>query len=480
MLFRSFIGIGMGATALSYALEIKRASNNLISATNTAASSSTAGAGIQYFHDDGAAMASGDRLAFNVYSGATNTSSGVGSGAAVTSFTTEAWSASANGCDLRFETTRNTTSSRVVALKIDQNQQVLVSGFAAATTGFVVKAASSQTATIAEWQNSSATVMASIGPTGAFLVNPTSASVVGATIKLAASATADAQKWQDYNANDLARVDVNGTVYTGGVGQSSLSKGLIVNSGAGNASTDDLQVKGTTDANLLYVDVSADSIGIGTASPTAYLHLKAATTTAATLRIPSGTAPTSPNEGDYWFDSTQKTMMWYGNGIKRPFTGVLFTQTATGTVANTVTETSMDSTGVGSKTLPANFFVAGKKLRIVGYGIHSASGSPTLRIKVKLGSTVVLDTTAIATKNSTNEVFHMMAEITCRTTGASGTLFAQGVYDEVGFAGFQMVNTTTTTIDTTASQAITVTATWGTASASNTISMTNFSVEVLN
>lgn len=43
-------------------------------------------------------------------------------------------------------------------------------------------------------------------------------------------------------------------------------------------------------------------VGVGgITSPTAFLHLPAGTTAAASLRIPSGVAPTSPNAGDVWY-----------------------------------------------------------------------------------------------------------------------------------------------------------------------------------
>lgn len=161
---------------------------------------------------------------------------------------------------------------------------------------------------------------------------------------------------------------------------------------------------------------------------------------------------------------------------------VLFKQTASGTIANSTTETAISSTGVGALTIPANYLIVGTTLRITGYGYHSAVSSPTIRIKVKFGSTVILDTTAITSHNSTNEEIRLDALITCRTTGASGTVFAQGLYKEFQSPGVDgpMVNTSTTTVDTTASQTISVTAQWGTASASNTITLSNLVVEVLN
>lgn len=60
-------------------------------------------------------------------------------------------------------------------------------------------------------------------------------------------------------------------------------------------------------------------VGIGTTSPTAWLHLPASTTSYASLRVPSGVAPTSPNGGDLWYDganlkfrdgATTRTLTW--------------------------------------------------------------------------------------------------------------------------------------------------------------------------
>lgn len=47
-----------------------------------------------------------------------------------------------------------------------------------------------------------------------------------------------------------------------------------------------------------------NNIGIGITSPVAILDIAASTTAKASLRIRSGTAPTSPNDGDIWFDGT--------------------------------------------------------------------------------------------------------------------------------------------------------------------------------
>ena len=63
---------------------------------------------------------------------------------------------------------------------------------------------------------------------------------------------------------------------------------------------------------------STGNVGIGTASPTAALHLPAGTTARASLNITSGAAPTAPNNGDIWFDGTNIFMRV--GGVTKTFT----------------------------------------------------------------------------------------------------------------------------------------------------------------
>lgn len=201
-----------------------------------------------------------------------------------------------------------------------------------------------------------------------------------------------------------------------------------------------------------------------------------------TLLLRSTAAPGSPVNGDVWRDSTQQTVSYRAAGVNQTVNGVLFTQTDTVTVADTVTETDLTGTGVGTLTLPANFFVAGKTIKIRALGYHSSTASPDITLRFKLGSTTVLTTGTISSGNATDESWICDACLTCRTTGATGTVIGQGYYDELHGNGSTggMVNTAATTIDTTASQAISLTVEWGTANAGNTISCTNLVIEILN
>lgn len=71
-------------------------------------------------------------------------------------------------------------------------------------------------------------------------------------------------------------------------GDMGLDGGLVVNNLAG--STGDLQVKGDTDNNTLFVDVSADSVGAGTASPNSKLHVNGSFSTAYVAKTSTYTA----------------------------------------------------------------------------------------------------------------------------------------------------------------------------------------------
>lgn len=78
----------------------------------------------------------------------------------------------------------------------------------------------------------------------------------------------------------------------------------IVDLNTGAATSSFFRFGASGDANLLYLDPNLALAGIGTGTPTAALDVKAGTTSAASVRIRSGVAPTSPNSGDIWYDGT--------------------------------------------------------------------------------------------------------------------------------------------------------------------------------
>lgn len=157
----------------------------------------------------------------------------------------------------------------------------------------------------------------------------------------------------------------------------------------------------------------------------------------------------------------------------------LFTQTTSVTVANTVTETTLIGSGIGTVTLPANYGQTGKTLLLEGFGYHSAAAAPTIRVRIYKGATLLLDTGVGNSGNSTNALIQIRAQITWRSTTS---VSAQGFYQEEGTGtpnNFQMVNTAPVTVNATA-EALNITVTWGTASASNTITLSNLCIRESN
>jgi len=158
-----------------------------------------------------------------------------------------------------------------------------------------------------------------------------------------------------------------------------------------------------------------------------------------------------------------------------------FTQYQAVTVANSTTETTVIGTGEGSLTFQKNSMAVGKTYKVTVKGFYSNTGTPTLTAKVKAGSTVLLSSGAITTTTgASNRGFSLDAILTVYSLGASGTIQGQGEVVELGSAHTAMVATSAVTVDTTANQALNVTVQWGTASASNTITITNVVVEELN
>jgi hypothetical protein len=149
-----------------------------------------------------------------------------------------------------------------------------------------------------------------------------------------------------------------------------------------------------------------------------------------------------------------------------------FSQTANTTVANTTTETTIIGTGVGSLTITPSEWVAGKTYRVKLHGVlgTDASNNGTSNFRVKLGSVTICTSGGIFhTAGTTSRYFEIEVEFTCRTTGASGTVIAQGEYRDKNADIASLDNGgSTATIDMTTNQTLDLTLQWSQAAANNT------------
>lgn len=174
-----------------------------------------------------------------------------------------------------------------------------------------------------------------------------------------------------------------------------------------------------------------------------------------------------------------------GNATYAPIARRQFAQTAAQTIASSTAETTLFGTGQGTLTLPANTFRVGTTVRISLRAFYSTAGaSPNITIRAKLGSSnICVSGTVGAAINMSNRRIDIVVEITCRTTGATGTVIGEGMATVMTAAAagvpFSLDATGTTTLDTTGTLVADVTFQWGTNSASNTITSAIGEVEVI-
>jgi hypothetical protein len=157
--------------------------------------------------------------------------------------------------------------------------------------------------------------------------------------------------------------------------------------------------------------------------------------------------------------------------------GGLFSQTVDGpTVTNTTVESSILGTGVGSLSVPAGAFKVGDSFHVVLIGHVSSKNNDDLRIRVKSGSVVLVDTGNINMPGLTNQHFELNIDFTIRAVGAAGVAsIASGgqltyIKDaSTAFEGVDFSVINNTTFDTTVLNTLTITAQWNAANSLNSI-----------
>lgn len=162
-----------------------------------------------------------------------------------------------------------------------------------------------------------------------------------------------------------------------------------------------------------------------------------------------------------------------------PGSSYLFSSTADATNA-AVAEATVIGAGSGSLTLAANYFgTAGNPLIVSAAGHYSTPVAPgTLRIRLKIGAATVLDTGAFVPQPSlVQQVWTLEARVVSRAVGAGGTVMVQSQFHPGAGApvgqDWPLLNTAAVALDTTAANAVALTAEWS-AAGGETITGTNF------
>ena len=163
-------------------------------------------------------------------------------------------------------------------------------------------------------------------------------------------------------------------------------------------------------------------------------------------------------------------------------TGLIFTGTANKGNSNAVSETLMLPSGVGTAVLPNYQGQAGRQWKLRTSGFYTTTGTPTLQIRGKLGSVVIVDTGALTMPSGvTNGFWTFDADLVSRTYAASGTVTGSGWFRYTDNAGTiynvpARVPTTgaDVTVNTTTPGTLSVTAQWGTANNANNFVAVNY------
>lgn len=179
--------------------------------------------------------------------------------------------------------------------------------------------------------------------------------------------------------------------------------------------------------------------------------------------------------------------------------------TASGTaVANSTTETIL----FPNVTIPANFMQDGRTLRLRAFGAYGTTATPTLIFSIRWGGvagTVLAKQAANVTTSGTGggasmtAMWELEAYLQTRSNGSAGTLMSNGssiLYTSTLVTAGTVTNygqpapiasgstggTTpvAVTADLTADTALSLTVTWGTANAANSIQGLNYTIEALN
>jgi hypothetical protein len=237
------------------------------------------------------------------------------------------------------------------------------------------------------------------------------------------------------DSNNYSYLDIRTTNSSHQIGSYKLGTGTV---------RDILIAAGNT--NQIFVSGQYTSVGIGRTTTTgAFFQITASVAGSASLNLQNGVAPTSPVNGDLWFDGTH---LQFRNTntyqLDQQNNGQAAIVAATGAIANT------DTLVVQTPAYPASRFVAGTVVRVTVVGTStggSTPGAPIFRLHIGTAGTVadtIVQTITLATAatSGTNIPFTGVFEFTVLTTGASAT----------SGSSMQIIDPGATGIGTTASQ----------------------------
>jgi hypothetical protein len=195
----------------------------------------------------------------------------------------------------------------------------------------------------------------------------------------------------------------------------------------------------------------------------------------------SGTSGTSGSNGTSGSSGSSGSSGTSGTSAPTPpFPLVygLFSQTGNSViVSGTTTESTLIDGGIGTLSVPANGFVVGDSFSGSFGGILNSKNNETIRIRVKSGSVVLLDSgVQTLTSGIINDIWLLSIKFTIRQLGVSGVAsivslgsFSYAKTNNGTIQGFSFNTVNNTTFDTTVNNTLDVTVQWGSTNVENNI-----------
>ena len=187
--------------------------------------------------------------------------------------------------------------------------------------------------------------------------------------------------------------------------------------------------------------------------------------------------------------TSQNAAVVTAGGLTMALSGTVFVGTAqavtSGTSASSWIPTGVGPSGTSTPTIPANYMVVGKtlRLRILGQMVTAATPG-TVTLALSLGASTLWTTGATTPTASLNQLFALDVLITCQTTGSSGTCLISGQlsYDTGALLGIDTlfaINANAVSINTTVSNLLAITTT-NSVSSGAVFTINTFLLESLN
>jgi hypothetical protein len=162
------------------------------------------------------------------------------------------------------------------------------------------------------------------------------------------------------------------------------------------------------------------------------------------------------------------------------------TSTTNTSPSNLLPEYSSYTSFIGTRTLPTNFLVKGKTIRVKSRGYTTTNFSSSIYLGLKLIDTATTQTylltgTSISIPNATNTPFNFEFEFCCREIGSGGRINSNGSVS-VHTSSLQtcLASISDITVDTTKLYYLQLDFYWVTSSTVRNFVLTHTSIEILN